>query len=351
MSNHIVIDGKTIGENHNTYIIAEMSANHMQSLSRAKEIVKAAKDSGADAIKLQTYRPDTITIDCRGEEFMTTPGNPWEGMSLYDLYKTAYTPWEWHEELMAYAKNVGITCFSSPFDLTAIDFLENLNVPAYKIASYEINDIPLIRKAALTGKPVIMSTGVAQLSDIELAVKTCRDAGNNQIALLKCVSEYPTPYSEMNLRTISNMAETFGCITGLSDHSMGSAVAIASVALGARVIEKHLTLRRSDGGPDGMFSMEPEEFSDMVRDIRNVEQALGKVTYELTDKQKKGKEHSRSLYVVNDIKKGELFTEENVRSIRPGYGLHTKYYEDIIGKKAACNLSKGTAMEWKYITD
>lgn len=349
MEQIVCIDDKKIGKECPVYFIAEMSANHLQNLERAKEIIKTAKEIGADAIKLQTYRPDTITIDCYGEEFMATPGSPWEGMNLYELYKTAYTPWEWHRELMEYAKNIGITCFSSPFDLTAVDFLEDLNVPAYKIASFEINDIPLIEKVAKTGKPIIISTGIADMSDIILALETCKKAGNSNVILLKCVSEYPTPYSELNLKTIGNMTETFNCIVGLSDHSMGDAVDVAGVTLGARVIEKHLTLKRSDGGPDSVFSMEPDEYRKMIENIRNVEMALGTVTYELTEKQKNSKGRSRSLYVVSDIKKGELFTENNVRSIRPGYGLHTKYWNDILGKAAKCDLKKGTAMKWDYI--
>ncbi len=351
MRKELMIDGKKLSDKSDTYIIAEMSANHLHNLDRAKRIIDVAKECGADAIKLQTYRPDTITIDCRGPEFMATPGSPWENMNLFELYKEAYTPWEWHGELMNYAKKVGITCFSSPFDLTAIDLLEELNVPAYKIASFELNDIPLIKKAAMTGKPIIMSTGIADMSDIELALRTCKEAGNDKVILLKCVSEYPTPYEEINLRTLTNMSETFDCVVGVSDHSFGSAVAVAGVALGARVIEKHLTLSRKDGGPDGTFSMEPQEFKNMVTDIRNVEKALGKVTYELTEKQKKSKGRSRSLYVVSDIKKGEIFTPDNMRSIRPGYGLHTKYYKDIIGKRASCDIKKGTAMKWNYVED
>ena len=351
MRKELMIDGKKLSDKSDTYIIAEMSANHLHNLDRAKRIIDVAKECGADAIKLQTYRPDTITIDCRGPEFMATPGSPWENMNLFELYKEAYTPWEWHGELMDYANKVGITCFSSPFDLTAIDLLEELNVPAYKIASFEINDIPLIKKAAMTGKPIIMSTGIADMSDIELALRTCKEAGNDKVILLKCVSEYPTPYEEINLRTLTNMSETFDCVVGVSDHSFGSAVAVAGVALGARVIEKHLTLSRKDGGPDGTFSMEPQEFKNMVTDIRNVEKALGKVTYELTEKQKKSKGRSRSLYVVSDIKKGEIFTPDNMRSIRPGYALHTKYYKDIIGKRASCDIKKGTAMKWNYVED
>lgn len=349
MDKTIVIDGKSIGEGKPAYTIAEMSANHLQNLERAKQIIRAAKDAGADAVKLQTFRPDTITVDCRGDEFMATPGSPWEGMNLFELYKTAYTPWEWHKELFDYAKEIGITCFSSPFDLTAIDLLEELGAPAYKIASFEINDIPLIRKAAGTGKPIIISTGIAELTDIELALKTCMEAGNSQVILLKCVSEYPTPYEELNLRTISHMKDTFDCMTGLSDHSLGSAVDVAAVALGGCVIEKHLTLRRADGGPDGSFSMEPEEFARMVEDIHNIEKALGKVTYRLTEKQKNSRGRSRSLYVVKDIRKGDPFTADNMKSVRPGFGLHTKYYEEILGKTAACDLEKGTAMKWRYV--
>jgi pseudaminic acid synthase len=282
---------------------------------------------------------------------MATKGSPWEGMNLFDLYQTAYTPWEWHRELFDYSKEIGITCFSSPFDLTAVDFLEELGTPAYKIASFEINDIPLIRKVAKTKKPIIISTGIAELADIELALKTCIENGNENVILLKCVSEYPTPYEELNLRTITNMKETFNCVVGLSDHSMGNAVDIAAVALGASVIEKHLTISREDGGPDGSFSMEPAEYKEMVNNIRNVEKALGTVHYELTEKQKNSRGRSRSLYVAKDMKKGEIFNPENLRSIRPGFGLHTKYYDDILGKKASCDLKKGTAMQWKYVND
>lgn len=345
----IILDGHNMSSDNHVYIIAEMSANHLQDLNKAKEIIKAAKESGADAIKIQTYRPDTITVDCYGDEFLCTPGSPWEGMNLFELYKTAYTPWEWHDELFACAKENNISMFSSPFDLTAIDFLKKYDMPAYKIASYEINDIPLIKKAAMTGKPVIISTGLANLADIELAVDTCKSVGNNNVILLKCVSEYPTPYEDINLQTMVNMKEVFGCPVGLSDHSLGSAVSVAAVALGAKVIEKHFILSRADGGPDSMFSMEPAEFKKMVEDIRNIEKAVGHVTYTLSDRQKKSKERSRSLYVVSDMKEGEVFSPENLRSIRPGYGLHTKYYEDILGKKATQDLKKGTALKWEYI--
>jgi len=334
---------------HGTFIIAEMSANHMQSIKRAKEIIKAAKEVGADAIKIQTYRPDTITIDCSGEEFMCTPGSPWEGMNLYKLYESAYTPWEWHDELFEYARECDIEMFSTPFDLTAVDFLHKYNMPAIKIASYEINDIPLIKKAALEMKPIILSTGLADLGDIDLAIKTCRSVGNNNIILLKCVSEYPTPYEDINLRTMLNMKETFECEIGLSDHSIGDEVAIASVALGATVIEKHFTLSRNEGGADAEFSMEPMEFEEMVKKIRHIEKAMGRVTYNLTERQKKSKERSRSLYVVRDIKEGEELTSENVKSVRPGYGLQPKYYETILGRKAKYDLQKGTALAWHDI--
>lgn len=330
------------------YFIAEMSANHNMDFERAKRIVKAAAQAGANAVKLQTYTADTITIDCNTEDFQTQKGL-WEGMTLYELYQKAYTPWEWQKDLITYAHSLGIECFSSPFDLTAVDFLEELNVSAYKVASFEINDIPLIRKIAKTGKPLIISTGIAHLEDIELALQTCMDEGNNKVVLLKCISAYPAPYKGMNLRVIPNMSDTFECICGLSDHSLGSEVAIASVTLGARVIEKHFTLKREDGGCDSAFSMEPEEFEEMVRQVRNVELALGRVTYQLSDKQEEGRRGSRSLYVVEDISRGEVFTRENVRSIRPGYGMHTKYWESIIGKKASCDLKKGTPLDWEYI--
>lgn len=341
--------GYKIEDERSVFIIAEMSANHMQDIERAKKIILEAKNSGADAVKIQTYRPDTITVDCRGDEFLCALGNSWDGMNLFELYKSAYTPWEWHGELFDYAKKIGIPMFSTPFDLSAVDFLRQFDMPAYKIASYEINDIPLIKKTAKEMKPIIISTGLATLSDIELAVDTCRKVGNNQITLLKCVSEYPTPYEDINLKTMVNMKETFGCEVGLSDHSLGSSVPVAAVALGAKVIEKHFTLSRADGGADAVFSMEPEEFSKMVEDVRNVAKALGSVTYTLTQGQQKSKELSRSLYIVEDVKTGEVLNEHNMKSIRPGYGLHTKYYEKLLGKKVKKDLKKGTALDWSYI--
>ena len=343
--------GYSIEDKSHVFIIAEMSANHMQDIERAKKIISEAKNAGADAVKIQTYRPDTITVDCYGDEFLCTPGNPWDGMNLYELYKTAYTPWEWHGELFDYAKEIGIPMFSTPFDLSAVDFLHQFDMPAYKIASYEINDIPLIKKTAKEMKPIIISTGLATLSDIELAVNTCRNVGNNQITLLKCVSEYPTPYEDINLKTMVNMRETFGCEVGLSDHSLGSCVSVAAVALGAKVIEKHFTLSRAEGGADAVFSMEPEEFSQMVEDIRNIEKAVGNVKYDLTDRQKESKKRSRSLYIVEDIKMGEKLNEQNMKSIRPGYGIHTKYYEMLLGKRVKKDLKKGTALDWSYIEE
>lgn len=349
MRNKIIIDDHIISEDDSVYIIAEVSANHLHDFNRAKNIIKAAYDAGADAVKLQTYRPDTLTLDCHTDEFLATPGSPWDGMNLHDLYKTAYTPWEWHADLMAYAKELGITMFSSPFDITAVDFLEKLDVPAYKIASFEIVDIPLIRKVATTGKPIIISTGIAEISDIQLALDACIKEHNDQVILLKCVSEYPTPFDEINLNTIPNMRNTFGCVVGVSDHSLGSCVPVASVALGACVVEKHLTLSRKDGGPDSSFSMEPAEFAHMVNDIKNTKRALGTVSYHLSDEQKKSRERGRSLYVVKDIKCGEEFNESNVRSIRPGYGLHPKYYYSIIGKHAKTDLKVGDALRWEHI--
>lgn len=348
MNKKIKIGNHLVSDESPAYIIAEMSGNHNMDFKRAKEIISAAAESGADAIKIQTYTPDTITIDCDADIFKAQ-SKIWEGMTLYKLYQTAYTPWEWQNELRDYALELGLDFFSSPFDHTAVDFLEKLDVPAYKVASFEINDIPLIQKIAETGKPIIISTGIAYLEDIDLALRTCKEAGNDNVILLKCVSAYPAPYDEMNLRTIPNMAQTFECITGLSDHSLGTETSIASIALGGKVVEKHLTLKRSDGGPDAAFSMEPEEFKQMVNQIRNVERALGRVTYELNEKQIENRDGARSLFVVKDIKKGEKFTAENVRSIRPNAGMHTKYYDKVLGQTANCDLTKGTPMDWKYI--
>ena len=349
MQKSIKIGNHIISQDSPTYIIAEMSANHNMDYDRALAIIDAAADAGADAVKIQTYTADTITIDCDNEYFQITQGTLWDGTTLHKLYQTAYTPWEWQPDLKKYAESKGLDLFSSPFDLTSIDFLEKMDVPAYKVASFEINDIPFIRKIARTGKPIIMSTGIAYMSDIDLAVRTCLEEGNDRIILLKCTSAYPSPYEDMNIRTIPSMAETFDCIAGLSDHSMGYAVDIAAVALGAKVIEKHMTLKRADGGADSQFSMEAEEFKEMCTQIRIAEKALGKVTYGLSPMQLSERDFGRSLFVVKDIKAGETFTPDNVRSIRPSFGMHTKHYDEIIGKCASKDIKKGTPMSWEYV--
>ena len=331
-----------------TFIIAELSANHNQDIEIAKKTISAIKKSGADCVKLQTYTPDTLTIDSKKEDFIIK-GSIWDGKSYYDLYKEAYTPWNWHEELFEFAKQEGLICFSSPFDKTAVDLLEKLNTPAYKIASFEITDIPLIEYTASKGKPMIFSTGIASLEDIKLALDTCKKVGNSQIILLKCTSSYPAPIEEANLRMIKKYSDDFDVITGLSDHTLGYLCPIVAVSLGARVIEKHFILDRSLGGPDASFSMNPEEFGDMVEKIREIEKSLGKQNYILTDKQIKGKSFSRSLYVVKDIKKGDLFSNSNVRSIRPGYGLHPKFLKDILGKISEINIEKGTRFDMKFL--
>jgi pseudaminic acid synthase len=322
------------------FIIAELSANHNGSLETAIETIKAAKRAGADAIKLQTYTADTITIDCDKDDFVIK-GTIWEGRNLYELYQEAYTPWEWHEMLFKVAKEEGLDCFSSPFDKTAVDFLETLDCPIYKIASFEITDIPLIEYTASKGKPIIMSTGIATLEDIELAIETCRKAGNNQIALLKCTSSYPAPVEEANMAMIPEFAKRFNVIPGLSDHTMGSTVPVVATALGAKIIEKHFILDRSIGGPDASFSMNEQEFTEMVKAVREAEKAVGVVDYSLTQKQIEGRVFCRSLYAVEDIKEGELITEKNVRSIRPGFGIHPKELKNIIGKIAKRNFDFG----------
>jgi pseudaminic acid synthase len=337
-----------INDSSPVFIIAELSANHNGSLAAAVETIRAAKRAGADAIKFQTYTADTITIDCDKEGFIIKD-TIWRGRKLYDLYKEAYTPWEWHKELFEVAKEEGLVCFSSPFDKTAVDFLEDLNVPAYKIASFEITDIPLIEYVASKGKPVIISTGIAERSDIELALEACRSVGNHDIALLKCTSSYPAPINEANMAMVKDLAERYVVVSGLSDHTMGATVPIVATCFGAKIIEKHFILDRSIGGPDASFSMNEAEFTAMVKAVREAELAIGKVDYKLTEKQKKSKDFSRSLYVVKDIKAGEVITEENVRSIRPGFGIHPKYYHDILGKKGNMDLEKGTPLEWKFI--
>lgn len=349
MNHTFQIGNRTVGDGSPTFIVAELSGNHNQDYNRALELVHAAKEAGADAVKLQTYTADTITINCDDPIFQINEGTIWDGRTLYDLYQEAYTPWDWQPRIMEEATKLGMECFSSPFDFTSVDFLEEMNVPAYKIASYEINDIPLIRKVANLHKPIIFATGIAYPEDIRLALDVCKQEGNEDIFLLKCVSSYPTPYEEVHLNIIPTLAKTYGCLTGLSDHTMGTAVAVGSIALGAKMVEKHLTLRRSDGGPDSAFSMEPEEFAKMVQDIRIVEKALGSSEYKLTKTQELEHGGSRSLFVVKDIAAGEILTPDNIRSIRPGDGLHTKHYEEILGRQAAFNLKKGTPLKWELL--
>lgn len=339
---------REIGPACSCYVIAEMSANHNHDIERAEAIVRAAAEAGADAIKLQTYTADTLTIPCDNDYFRIK-GTLWNGRTLHELYQEAYTPWEWQPRLKALANDLGMDCFSTPFDATAVDFLETMGVPCHKVASFENVDIPLLKKIASTGKPVIMSTGMATLAEIDEAVKTLRENGAGGIVLLKCTSAYPAPAEEANLRTIPHMAEAFGCPAGLSDHTLGSAVAVASVCLGACVLEKHFTLSRADGGPDGAFSMEPTEFKQMVADVRTVEKSLGRVCYDLTEKQKGSIAFRRSLFVVDDIKVGELFTVNNVRSIRPGYGMHTRFLTDILGRRAANEIRRGTPLSWDLV--
>ncbi len=342
------IDNFKINDNSRVFIIAELSANHNGSKKIALDTVKAAKRSGANCIKLQTYTPQTITIDSKRDDFMIKD-TIWKGQNLFELYKKAYTPWQWHEDIFNCAKEIGISCFSSPFDSTSVEFLEKLNVPAYKIASFEITDIPLIELVASKGKPVIISTGIASEKDIERAINACKKMNNNNIALLKCTSSYPAPIDEANICMIKDFKDKYGVISGLSDHTLGYTVPIISIAYGAKIIEKHFILDKSIGGPDSSFSMDEKEFTQMVKEIRNAEKCIGKISYSLTEKQKKGKKYCRSLYVVNDINIGDVITEKNVKSIRPGYGLHPKYYKKILGKKVNYNLKKGDRFELKYL--
>jgi len=345
----ININGRNIGEGFPIYIIAEMSANHGQSYDEAMKIIHAAKEAGADAIKLQTYTPDTMTIDCNNEYFRIGKGTIWEGRNLYDLYKEAYTPWEWQPKLKEVANNLGMDLFSTPFDDTAVEFLEKMDVPAYKIASFELVDIPLVQRVAKTGKPIIMSTGMATLAEIDEAVQAAKESGCKELALLKCTSGYPADPAEMNLCTIPHLAEAFSLPVGLSDHTLGIAVPVAAVALGACIVEKHFTLSRAVPGPDSAFSLEPHEFKAMVEAIRVTEKALGKVNYAVTEKEAASRVFRRSLFVVKDIKVGEVFTEDNVRSIRPGYGLKTRYFDKIIGHRAKENINMGTPLSWDLV--
>jgi pseudaminic acid synthase len=338
----------TIDDKSPVFIIAELSANHNGSLDNALETIKAAKRAGADCIKLQTYTADTITLDSDKEDFVIK-GTIWDGKKLHTLYQEAYTPWEWHEQIYRVAKEEGLICFSSPFDNTAVDLLESLHSPAYKIASFEITDIPLIEYVASKGKPVIISTGIAQQEDIELALDACHRMGNYDIALLKCTSSYPAPIEEANMCMVKDLAERYNVISGLSDHTMGSTVPIVATVFGAKIIEKHFIIDRSIGGPDASFSMNEEEFTAMVKAVREAEKASGLVDYKLTEKQAKGRDFSRSLYIAENIKEGEIFTDKNLRSVRPGFGLHPKHFNEIIGKKSNQDLEKGTPMKLNYI--
>tara|TARA_B110000238_G_C16121627_1_gene437379 strand:- start:118 stop:1155 length:1038 start_codon:yes stop_codon:yes gene_type:complete len=335
------IDNHEISKSSRVFIIAELSANHNQNLDIAIETIRAAKRAGADCIKLQTYTPDTLTINSNKDDFKIK-GTIWSGKNYYELYGEAFTPWEWHKKLFEVAKEEELVCFSSPFDKSSVDFLENLSVPAYKIASFEITDIPLIEYIASKGKPVIISTGISSLEDIEMALEACRRMGNNQISLLKCTSSYPAPVDEANLLMIKHMREKFDVITGLSDHTIGSTVPIVATVLGAKIIEKHFILDRSLGGPDSSFSMNESEFKLMVKSIREAENSLGTVDFKLTEKQIKGRDFSRSLYVVDNVKKGQIISEKNVRSIRPGFGLHPKYLPEVLGKRFLVDVDRGS---------
>jgi pseudaminic acid synthase len=340
-----------IDKDSSVFIIAELSANHNGSLQTAIDTIRSAKRAGADAIKLQTYTADTITINSNSEDFKLKQGTIWDGKTFYDLYQEAYTPWEWHEQLFSAAADEGLVCFSSPFDPTAVDLLEKLNAPAYKIASFEITDIPLIKLVASKGKPIIISTGIATIDDIELAINTCRDVGNHEIALLKCTSSYPAPVEEANMMMVKDLSDRFGVISGLSDHTIGNTVPLVATCFGAKIIEKHFIIDRSIGGPDASFSMNEQEFREMVKAVREAEKAIGSVDYTLTEKQSSGREFSRSLYVVEDVTAGQILTNENVRSIRPGFGMHPKFLAAVIGKKFRSNVTKGERLTIDMIKD
>ncbi|QOG12152.1 pseudaminic acid synthase [Arcobacter sp. FWKO B] len=333
--------------NDGTYIIAELSANHNGSLQNALDTIKAAKEIGANAIKIQTYTADTITLKCYNDDFRITQGTLWDGKYLYDLYKEAYTPWEWHKELFDYARSIDIDIFSTPFDKTAVDFLEQFNPSAYKIASFEITDHELIRYTASKMKPIIISTGIATIDEIQDAVNICRSVNNHNIILLKCTSAYPAPLEDSNLKMIPNLAETFGVISGFSDHTLGITAPIVAVTLGAKVIEKHFILDKSIGGPDSDFSLDKEEFAMMIQAVRDTQKLIGRIDYNLTHKQLKSREHSRSLYISKDIKKGEIFSDENIKSVRPGYGLHPKYLNNILGNTATKDYKFGDRVKMK----
>ena len=343
------IDTRMVNEISPVFIIAELSGNHLQDYEVAVKTVEAISQSGADAVKLQTYTPDTITIDCDNDYFQITQGTIWDGRTLYQLYQEAYTPWEWQPRLKKLAEDFGLLCFSSAFDRSAVDFLEEIDVPAHKVASFEITDIPLIEYIASKGKPVIISTGIATLSDVQEAMDACRRMGNDQIALLQCTSAYPAPLEEVNLRTIPDLARRFNVVSGLSDHTLGMSLPIAATVLGAKIIEKHFILARDLGGPDAPFSMEPGEFKAMVKGVREVEKALGGVCYELGPKALRSREHARSLFVVKDIMAREFVTSENVRSIRPGQGIHPRHLKDVVGKKVKKAITRGTPLTWELL--
>lgn len=338
-----------IDETSPVFIIAELSANHNGSLENAKETIRAAKRAGADAIKLQTYTADTLTMDSKSDDFLIKQGTIWDGKYLHDLYQDAYTPWDWHAALFDLAKEEGLVCFSSPFDSTAVDLLEELDTPAYKIASLEITDIPLIELIASKGKPVILSTGIADENDISLAIEACMRMGNDQIALLKCTTSYPAPMNEANLIMIRDLRESYDVLTGLSDHTLGITAPVVATVFGAKIIEKHFILDRSIGGPDASFSLNETEFTAMVKSVREAECAIGKIDYSRTEKQIKGREFSRSLYVNKDAQKGDLITSENVRSVRPGFGMHPKFFNDILGKKFSQSVKKGQRMSFELV--
>ncbi len=348
MKNKIKIDGFEISENSRPYIIAEMSGNHNGNIDRALKLIELAKASGANAVKLQTYTSETMTIDHHSKDFKIN-GGLWNGYSLHELYKMAHTPWDWHERLFQKGKQIGITVFSTPFDNTAVDFLENLNTPAYKIASFENSDIPLIKKIASTGKPILMSTGMANLKEIEESVNTIKEAGCKELVLLHCVSGYPTSIKESNLKTIRDLKSKFNVIVGLSDHTPGNITSIAAISLGAKIIEKHFTLKRSDGGPDASFSLEKDELKSLVDDCNKVHLALGKINYEKTSSEEMSSVFRRSIYVVKDIDKGDVFNKNNIRIIRPGYGLEPKYFEKVIGKVSNRKLLRGTAFSLNFV--
>jgi len=346
--NDVIINGRKIGEGQPPYIVAELSANHGGSIEIALETIKMAKEMGADAVKIQTYTADTMTIDCDKEEFRID-GGLWRGYNLYQLYQEAHTPYEWHEELFDYAKGIGITLFSSPFDETAVDLLESLNAPAYKIASFELTDLPLIEYVARTQKPMIMSTGMANLAEIEQAINCAQQAGCKNLVILHCISAYPAPARQSNLATIQDLGKKFNVIVGLSDHTLGHTVAISATALGANIIEKHVTLSRKNGGPDSEFSLEPTELKALCRETKTAWQAIGVAGYELKPAEQENMRFRRSIYFVKDITENTIITSQHIRRIRPGFGLPPQYYSEVIGKKAASNIKRGTPLSWGLV--